>query len=136
MCRHLEGVHVPRRNRAAERSTRRKGTDATPRSRADRRRSSRPLRCGARETGAARTGRAEGDRPWRGVSRVTEEQSEVVPRYGATHEGRRAEWLAGQVSLGHAAAAACDGKGTRVEGQYRTQVRDSDCGSSRMAQQN
>ena len=61
-------------------------------------------------------GRAEGNRPWREVSCVAEERSEVVSRCGAAHDGRRAEWLAGQMSPGHAAAAACDGKGTRVEG--------------------
>ena len=45
-------------------------------------------------------GRAEGDRPWREVSCVTAERSDIVSRCGATYGGRRAEWLAGLVSFG------------------------------------
>ena len=72
-------------------------------------------------------GRAEGNKPWREVSRVTEERSDVVPPGGAAHEGRRAEWLAGQVSSGHAAVAACDGRGIRVKGPCRNSLRGPDC---------
>ena len=127
---HRKVLDVPRRKRAAERSTRRKGTE---RHVAVARERGRFLdgHCAAAR-GQPRgpddsVGRAEGDRPWREVSRVTEERSEVVPRCGATHDGRRAEWLAGQVSSGHAAAAACDGEGIRVKGPCRNSLRDPDC---------
>ena len=46
---------------------------------------------------------------------------------GATYSGRRAEWLVGPVSLGHAAAAAYEGKGIRVEAPCRNSLRGLDC---------
>ncbi len=66
-----QGHRTPRRGRAR--------TGAYPR---------RPLRCGARETARAwRTvGRADGNRPWREVSRATEERSDVVPFIGPAQE--------------------------------------------------
>ena len=71
-------------------------------------------------------GRAEGDWPWRGVSRVDGGAIRRRARNGQRSKGRRAEWLAGQVSSGHAAAAACDGKGIRVEGPMPQFVAESD----------
>ena len=83
--RHRKVSHVPRRNRAAERSTHRKGTE---RHVAVARERGRLLNghCAA-ESGEPRgpdgiVGRAEGNGPWREVSCVTEERSDVVPRLG------------------------------------------------------
>ena len=100
-------VDAPQGHRAPRRGRARRG--AFPQ---------RPLRCGARETARARrTGRA--CRGQRAVARgLVRDGGGIRSRApsGAAHEGRRAERLAGQVSSGHAAAAACDGKGTRVKG--------------------
>ena len=47
------------------------------------------------------------------------------PEWGSVRD-RRAEWLAGQVSSGHAAVAACDGKGIRVKGLVPQHVAESE----------
>ena len=52
------------------------------------------------------------------------ERSLPCPRNRATGGAGGAERLAGQMSKRHAAAAACDGKGIRVDGQCRAPVRD------------
>ena len=73
LWRHRKVPDVPRRKRAAERSTRRKGTGRhVAVAREGGRILERPLRCGARTPRGPDdfVGRAEGDRPWREVSRV------------------------------------------------------------------
>ncbi len=130
LWRHRKVSNVPRRNRAAARSTRRKGTERhVAVARESGATSQRPLRCGARETARARRSSGVQRATGRGArSRAsTSEQSGVVPRQGAAYDGLRAEWLAGQVSSGHAAAAACDGKGIRVDGPCRNSLRGRDC---------
>ena len=70
-------------------------------------------------------GRAVRSRPWHGISRGTEERSEVVPEQG--HRGRPARRRAGGTgAVRHAAAAACDGKGTRVKGLTSQSVAESE----------
>ena len=81
----------------------------------------RPLRCGARETARAwRTvGRAVGNRPWREVSCVDVGAIRSrVPVRGNTR-GRRAEWLAGQVSRGTPRPPHATAREYALKGSYR-----------------
>lgn len=90
--RHRKVSNVPRRNCAAARSTRRKGTERhVAVARESGATSQRPLRCGARETARPRrssglqraTGRGARSRA------LTSERSDVVSRHGATHGVKR-----------------------------------------------
>ena len=141
LWRHRKVPDVPRRKRAAERSTRRKGTG---RHVAVAREGGRildghvaPAARGHR-AGLTRVGRAEGDRPWREVSRVDRGAIRCRAPLRGGERDRRAERLAGPVSSGHAAAAACDGKGIRVVGLHRDSSRNPNdlLGRERIAHHN
>ena len=125
---HRKVSHVPRRNRAAERSTRRKGTE---RHVAVAREGGRILdgHCAAARGNRAGPTIGRACRTQQAVARgLVRDKGKIRCRSPVRGSARRPECrrLAGQVSSGHAAAAACDGEGIRVEGRHRNSLRNPD----------
>ena len=132
--RHRMVSNVPRRNRAAARSTRRKGTEhhvAVARERGcihnGHCAAARGTRAGLTTLSGVQmaTGRGARSRAW------TEERSDVVPRIRGNVRWPARRMAGGTGVERHAAAAACDGKGIRVKGPCRNSLRGRDCQAGR-----